>query len=516
MGSRAAAGGAGVSLLRGPLALLARRRLRQLRARASDPDAVQRAELSRLFSIAARTAFGVEHDFAKIKTHEDVTRAVPLRDYHAMAPYWERARAGEPNVAWPGLIKHWALSSGTTSGEKFLPVSSETIKGNKKGGWDSIVPYLAQGAGDLFAGKLLFLGGCTEMRREKGAWIGDNTGIMTLHMPAWVRRWHTPGPSIASIPDWERKIEKAARQGLDQDVRMLSGVPSWIVLYCEHVLGAARERNASVESLAEVWPNLSLFVHGGVSFAPYRERFRELAGRDVWCTDTYSASEGGMLAVQDARDEAGMLPLLDQGVFFEFVPANELGSEAPTRLTISQVEPGVDYAVVLHSDSGIWGYLVGDLVRFVSVRPLRLVFAGRIAHTLNAFGEHVSGAELDRAIGAAVDRSGAVLAEFAVATEYPLDGQAEGRHVWYCEFVQAPRNLDEFARAIDETISAGNEDYETHRSYGLRAPIVRRVQSGGFEAWMKQRGKHGGQNKVPRTLAPELEETLRSWADSTA
>ena len=504
-----------MSLLRAPLAALARRRLRRLRELARNPEGAQRSELQRLLSRASRTDFGREHGFDAIKTPEDVARAVPLRDYHGLAPYWERARCGESDVSWPGVIRHWALSSGTTSGEKFLPVSKDTIKGNKKGGWDSLVPYLAQGGGDLFGGKLLFLGGCTEMRREHGAWIGDNTGIMTLHMPSWIRRWHTPGPDVASISDWERKIEKAARQGLEQDVRMLSGVPSWIVLYCEHVLAAARERDPSVQNLADVWPELSLFVHGGVSFAPYRERFGELAGRDVWCTDTYSASEGGMLAVQDERGDQGMLPLLDQGVYFEFVPAEELSSDAPTRLPIWRVERDVDYAVVLNTDSGIWGYLVGDLVRFVSVSPYKLVFSGRIAHTLNAFGEHVSGAELDRAIGAAVQRAGGVIAEFAVATEYPRDGEAEGRHVWYCEFVQAPRDIDDFARAIDETIGAGNEDYQTHRSYGLRSPIVRPVKSGGFEAWMKQRGKHGGQNKVPRTLAPELEESLQGWADES-
>lgn len=478
-----------------------------MRALAEDPLRAQERVLARLVERAGPTAFGREHGLSEVRGHDDLRRRVPLRDYAGMALYWDRARGGEADVCWPGVIRYWAISSGTTAGEKYIPVSAETIHGNRRGGWDSIVPHLAQSSRDLFGGKLLFLGGCTELRREGDVWIGDNTGIMMLHIPWLLRRWHTPAPDIARLPQWEEKIARSARTAVDQDLRMLSGVPSWVILFCEHVLEVARQRGEA-GSLRDIWPNLSLFVHGGVSFAPYRGRFRELAGDEVECTDTYSASEGGMLAVQDRADDPGMLPLVDQGVYFEFVPASELGAETPSRLGLHEVEPAVDYAVALNTDSGIFGYLVGDLVRFTSVRPWRLVFAGRTAHTLNAFGEHVSGAELDRAIAGAAEECGAVVAEYAVAPVFPQRGEPCGGHVFYVEFRQPPAETSHFGAAVDRLLQAGNEDYTTHRSYGLTPPRIATIPAGGFYEWMKARGKLGGQNKVPRVLHPELEAEL--------
>lgn len=328
----------------------------------------------------------------------------------------------------------------------------------------------------------------------------------------WLWRQGRAG-RLAGIANWEEKIRRAAEVSSRHDVRMLSGVPSWICLFAQEVLS-----HTGCGSLMEVWPNLKLFVHGGMAFAPYRRHLRQLVGGDIRCTDTYSASEGGMLAVQDQRDEPGMLPLCDLGVFFEFVPARELDRGNPARLRLHEVETGVDYAVVLSTDSGIYGYLVGDLVRFESARPLRLVLAGRVKHTLNAFGEHVSGGELERAIAAASDATGAEVGEYAVATAFPTPERPVGGHVWYVEFRAAPISVSAFASTLDETIRAGNEDYACHRlrDFGMVAPRVHAVPPGTFYAWMRARGRIGGQNKVPRVLTPELEAELRHELPQTA
>ena len=488
----------------GPLAVrMARRRLRALLQQASKPQPSQHRVLQRLMARMRTTAFGRQHDLHNVTDHGDLRRAVPLHDYHSLAPWWDRARKGERDVVWPGQTKFWAISSGTTSGEKYLPVSAATIANNRRGGFDSLVPHLAAGRGDLFAGKLLFLGGSTALRRDGDVHIGDNTGIMALHVPRCLRGMHAPDHSVRAMPSWQDKVAAAARQTADVDLRMLAGVPSWIVLFGEAVLDHCRQRGRAVQTLGDVWPNLQLFVHGGVAFAPYAARCRELIGKDIRYTDTYSASEGGMLAVQDQPDDPGMLPLLDRSTFFEFVPAEELDSDEPRRFAIHEVEPGVDYAVALTTDSGIVSYLVGDLVRFTSTRPLRLVFAGRTAHTLNGFGEHVSGGELDRAVAAAATTTRAIVSEFAVGVRYPRDGEPMGGHCFLVEFHRPPDDLDAFGRAVDDTLAAGNEDYATHRSYGLQPPMIDVLRAGTFLQYMARRGKIGGQHKVPRVLSDE-------------
>ncbi|MCK5942408.1 MAG: GH3 auxin-responsive promoter family protein [Planctomycetes bacterium] len=489
-----------MSLVGSVLGRIARRRLGTMLRHANAPAAPQRRVLDRLLAQLRRTAFGREHGLDRVRSHDDLRRAVPLRDYHGMAPWWERARAGERDVVWPGLTKFWAISSGTTSGEKFLPVTAATIANNKRGGFDSLVPHLADGGGDLFGGKLLFLGGSTALRRHGQVWIGDNTGIMALHVPRCLRGMHAPDAAVRAMPSWERKVEQAAAQTADADLRMLAGVPSWIVLFGEQVLERCRAQGRDVATLGDVWPNLQLFVHGGVTFAPYAERCRQLIGREVRYTDTYSASEGGMLAVQDRREGPGMLPLLDRSTFFEFVPKDEVGRDDARRLAIDEVEPDVDYAVALTTDSGIVSYLVGDLVRFESTAPLRLVFAGRTAHTLNAFGEHVSGGELERAVAAAAAATAAAVSEFAVGVRYPAPGEPMGGHRYLVEFHREPDDVATFGRVLDEALQSGNEDYATHRTYGLQAPTVELLPAGAFLAFMRQRGKVGGQHKVPRLL----------------
>lgn len=475
---------------------------------ARDPGPPQDALLARIAARMAGTRFGRHFGLGAVRKVADLATALPLQDYASMSPWWNRARDGEPNVCWPGVVRHWAISSGTTSGEKYLPVPDATIRSNRGGGFDALVPHLARRGGGIFGGKMLFLGGCTAMRRVGPVRIGDNTGIMALHIPRLLRRWHAPDPEIRAITDWEEKVRRAAAATVAQDLRMVAGVPSWIVLWGEEVLAAARRLGSHVRTLRDVWPRLELYVHGGVAFAPYRTRIRELFGPEVRCTDTYSASEGGMLAVQDDPASAAMLPLVDRGAVFEFVSTQDLGSERVSRVPLADVEPGVDYAVAVTTDAGMASYLIGDTVRFVTTDPLRIEFAGRIAHTLNSFGEHVSGGELDRALAAAADAAGASVEEYAVTTEFPERGEPRGRHVFLVEFRREPRSLAAFVATLDATLAAGNEDYATHRTHGLRAPEVVSLNAGAFLEWMRRRGKVGGQNKVPRVLAPEVAATL--------
>jgi hypothetical protein len=495
--------------------IAARRRLAVWTARAADSARPQRERLLRWVARARSTAFGRQHHFSRVRGVAEYQRAVPLRGYDGFEEYWRQAREGGKDVTWPGRIDHWAISSGTTSGEKYLPVSRDTIRTNRGGGFDSLVPVLVKRGARPFDGKLLFLGGSTALRRQGPSWIGDNTGIMARHVPALLRRFHAPGYEVAAEPRWDVKVQAAARATLREDVRVLAGVPSWLLLFADEVLREARAAGRPCRTLAELWPNLTAVVHGGVAFEPYRARFAEVAGTDLTYVDTYSASEGGMLAVQTEASGEGMLPVVDRGAFFEFIPSRELGGAEPSRLLLHEVETDVDYAVALTTNSGIWSYLVGDVVRFVSLAPPRLVFAGRTAHTLNAFGEHVSGGEIDRAVAAAARELDLVMGEHAVAVAFPDARSPRGRHVYYIELdggaLDARPGIEgKLAERIDARISEGNEDYTSHRAggFGLDAPLVKPVPAGTFYRWMAARGKLGGQHKVPRVLTPALEREL--------
>jgi hypothetical protein len=491
-------------------ARVAARRVRRMRQNASAPQAVQRRIFERLLSQLRKTSFGHAHELDSVRCHADLIRAIPLQDYQSLRPWWDRARQGERDVIWPGLTKFWAISSGTTSGEKYLPVTAATIRNNKRGGFDSLAPYLAANGGGLFDGKLLFLGGSTALRQDGGIFTGDNTGIMSRHVPTCLRGLHAPDARIRAMPSWEEKVTAAAAQTATADLRMLAGVPSWIILFGEAVLKHCQSSGRQVDTLAEVWPNLRLFVHGGVTFAPYAERCRALIGREITYTDTYSASEGGMLAVQDQVGEPGMLPLLDRSTFFEFVPAEELGKPDARRFACHEVETNVDYAIALTTDSGIVSYLVGDIVRFTSREPLRMVFAGRSAQTLNGFGEHLSGGELERAIASAAAATEAIVSEFAVAVTYPTETQPMGGHRYLVEFHREPSDQNQFGRVLDQALRDGNEDYATHRDYGLLAPTIDSLPEGAFLAFMRQQGKIGGQHKVPRVLSEQQHDAVRA------
>jgi hypothetical protein len=404
-----------MSLLTHVLRRAAVDRLAALRRLAAFPRLAQERVLRTLVRRARKTHFGRHHDLGRVRSCADFRAAVPLRDHDGYRPYLEAARAGEPDVLRPGRVPHWALPAGTRGGGTLLPVTRETIRSHRAGAWDALTSFLAQGRHDLLGGTLLFLGGPTRLHKQGDAWVADGAGLMGHHPPRLMRRWLTPRADVAVLGDGEEELCRAARLGVRQDVRMLSGLPAWILRFGDEVLAEARRQGRAADRLLDVWPNLRLVVHAGRGTEPQRQRLLELVGGPLWWTDTYAPTAGGVLAVQDRADEEALLPLVDRGTFLEFVPREDLGAANPTRLGLHEVRPGVDYAVAVSTGAGLFAYLLGDVVRFTATVPPRLVLAGRLAPTVESFGARVGDVGPERALVSADAAGGAHLREFAVA-----------------------------------------------------------------------------------------------------
>ncbi|WP_037301274.1 GH3 family domain-containing protein [Rubritepida flocculans] len=467
------------------LRLTAAWRLRRLRR--LDPAAAQAAVLRRLLARAAATRFGRAHGFARLTGHADFVRAVPLRRYEAM---WEEfLKPAFPvleNISWPGRMPFFALSSGTSSGAtKHIPVSAEMLRANRAAALETLAWHLANTPGARpLAGPGFMLGGSTALAElAPGVRAGDLSGIAAATIPAFLRPWSWPPTDLALEPDWSRKLARMVAEA-PREARILGGTCSWLLLLLERL---AQARGGLP------FPDLGLLIHGGVAWAPYRARTLALLPPGCDRREVFAASEG-FFAVADAGEEAGMRLILDGGVFFEFVPPGELDAPAPRRLTIAQVEPGVDYALVVSTCAGLFGHVVGDVVRFTSLAPPRVVVVGRTAWTLSAFGEHLSGEEIHAAL------AGIPWREFMVGAE--MEGGL-GRHRWIIEAAaEALADPAALAALLDARLMAGNDDYRAHREGGqLAPPVVERVPPGRFAAWMEAIGKGGGQHKVPRVVA---------------
>jgi len=476
-------------------------RLRAIQAWREKPLPTQERLLLDLCRKAARTRFGREHGFAGVRSVREFQDNVPLRTYLEFKPYWDTLLEGETDVTWPGRIERFALTSGTTAGNKYIPLSDEGVRSQRRAGRDIVNFYLEQ-SGDtaLFGGKFLFLGGSTELvRLPSGALAGDLSGIMACRMPRYANLFRLPSPSIALMGDWEKKLDAMAEEAERSDVRGVSGTPSWVFCLFEQVMERRRARGRSVETVADVWPEFRLLVHGGVNYEPYRESMRHLLGKAVHALEVYPASEG-FIGIQDRLDANDMLLMMDTGLFYEFVPREEIASDAPRRFTVADVETGVDYAIVLSTNSGLWGYVLGDTVRFTSLRPHRLRVTGRIAHFLSAFGEHLISEEVEAAVAGACRTAGAEIRDFHVAPIYPDQNTPRPAHQWFVEFVKPPADEHEFIAEVDRRLQRRNDDYAAHRQgdAGMSAPLLTTVPKGGFRRAMKRIGKLGGQNKVPR------------------
>jgi len=477
-------------------------RRRALEGVARDAVRVQEATLLHLVRSARATEFGRSHGFDDIHSVADYQARTPLGDYLRFMPLWSRALEGERDVTWPGRVNYWVKTSGTTAGDKIIPVTQDAFRAHRRGGWDALLIAAERVESDqLLGGPLLFLGGCTALSRiGKDAWVGDLSGLVVRDLPPGVRGRYSPGRAISSIPDWDHRIDAVANLVQSQDLRLISGMPSWLLILFERAARVARAGQRPISNLGECWPNLSVFIHGGVSFAPYRATFEEWLGRPLEYVEVYPASEG-FVALQTERT-GGLTLMLDYGIFYEFVPIEDLGRARPRRHTVADVELDRPYAVTLTTPGGLWSYLLGDTVRFTSRDPLRLVITGRTRHFVNAFGENVIIEEVEQALVVACRRTGAEPAEFTVAPRYPTAGEPRGGHDWLVEFRTPPRDRQTFVRQLDEALAALNTDYRTKRTLdvGMLAPRLVELPAGSFHRWMREVGKLGDQYKVPRVL----------------
>ncbi len=474
-----------------PFARAVARRIEHMAAHAV---ADQQNILKELVRRGQHTAFGREHRLSAVKTPEDLRSAIPLRDYEGLKPYIERIRNGESDVLWPGRPRYFAKTSGTTSGVKYIPMSRESTPLHFGTARDALFNYYARtGNGRWLDGKMIFLSGSPALEWVGGIPTGRLSGISNHLVPAWLRTHQMPSWKTNCIEDWEEKIERIVDETLRADMRLISGIPPWVQMYYERLL--ARTGKSTV---LEVFPNYSVFVYGGVNFEPYRAKLEALVGGPIDSVETYPASEG-FIAFQDAFPHQGLLLNTRAGMFFEFIPADEVGRPNPTRLWLRDVEVGVHYAVILHTNAGLWGYDLGDTVQFVSTHPYRLVVSGRVKHFISAFGEHVIGKEVEEALLSAAREAGVHIVEFTVAPQVNPPEGGPPYHEWFIEFDREPTHLDAFALTVDARMRAQNIYYNDLIKGGILRPLViRPLQRDAFRSFMKAQDKLGGQNKVPR------------------
>ncbi len=472
---------------------LAARVAHQQQKWSSTPEKTQDNVFKYLVREAKDTRFGQDHGFAAIRTYEDFKQAVPIRDYEALKPYVEEVLTGKPDVLWPGKPAYFAKTSGTTSGTKYIPITKASIPNHINSARDALLSYVHETGNSKFLdGKLIFLSGSPTLDEKGGIPTGRLSGIVNHHVPGYLRTNQLPSYETNCIEDWETKLECVVAETLHQDMTLISGIPPWVQMYFDWLMAR------SGKPVGEIFLNLSVLVYGGVAFAPYRQKLFESVGRPVDTIETYPASEG-FIAYQDSQQAEGLLLLLDSGIFFEFIPADQYFSDNPPRLNIHEVETGVNYALIINNNAGLWGYSLGDTVKFVSKDPYRLVVTGRTKHFISAFGEHVIGEEVEKAMHLTLEQfKEADIMEFTVAPQVnPKEGLP--LHEWYVEFARMPDNMNAFERTLNEHLQKLNTYYDDL----VRGSILRRLkvvplQKETFRHYMKSQGKLGGQNKVPR------------------
>ncbi len=455
---------------------------------------------------AKDTLFGKDHNFSKIESYSDFKKHIPIADYEDLRPYIDRITKGEPNILWPAKPKYLAKTSGTTSGIKYIPITKESMPNHIQSTMMALMNYINQtNDSSIFDGKMIFLSGSPELESKGGIPTGRLSGIVNHEVPAWIRGNQLPSYETNCIEEWEHKLEKVIDETVKEDMRLISGIPPWVQMYYERLLARTGKKN-----VLEVFPNLSLFIYGGVNFEPYRAKLEELVGGKINSIELYPASEG-FIAFQDDQKEKGLLLNTRAGIFYEFIPNSEVFNENPTRIMLKDVELGVDYAIIINNNAGLWGYNIGDLVRFVSKDPYRILVTGRIKHFISAFGEHVIGKEVEEAMLNVIGQHGASIVEFTVAPQVnPIKGGLP-YHEWFVEFAIAPKDMKQFAFDLDLAMVNKNIYYEDLISGGILRPLVVTVmQKDAFRNYMKDQGKLGGQNKVPRLsndrkIADELE-----------
>jgi hypothetical protein len=447
-----------------------------------------------LVKTAKNTSFGEDHKFEEIKSYADFKKHVPIRDYEELRPYLDRIALGEPDVCWPGKPVYLSKTSGTTSGAKYIPITKASMPNHINSARNALLSYIAQtGKADFVNGKMIFLQGSPELGEKSGIKTGRLSGIVAHHVPKYLLKNRMPGYNTNCIDDWETKVDAIVEETITQNMTLISGIPAWVQMYFEKLVA-----KSGGKKIKDIFPNFSLFVFGGVNFEPYRKTFERLIGKSIPSVEVYPASEG-FIAFQDSQTEQGLLLVLNEGIFYEFIPVAEFFDENPTRIELKNVEIGVNYAIILNTNAGLWGYSIGDTVKFVSTHPYRIIVSGRIKHFTSAFGEHVIAEEVESSMKLVLKESDAEVAEFHVAPMVtPVDDELPC-HEWLIEFSKLPHDLTNFKLELDKFMQEKNPYYfDLIKGKVLQPLKVTPIQKDGFLGFMKKRGKLGGQNKIPR------------------
>ncbi|QEC76602.1 GH3 auxin-responsive promoter family protein [Mucilaginibacter ginsenosidivorax] len=475
-----------------------KKRIHQIELFMKYPNEVQEEWFEQLISMAESTEWGRRYQYKSIENLTQFKERVPIQNYDTLKPYIERMLKGEKNVLWPSEIRWFAKSSGTTNDRsKFIPVSEEALEEcHFKGGKDVLTIYFNnQPNARMFTGKVLTLGGSHQVSTiNPDASFGDLSAVIMKNLPLWAELHRTPQLEIALLDNFEEKLEKIAQATRDVNVTSIGGVPTWNLVLFKRILEITGKKN-----MLEVWPNLEMYFHGAVNFGPYRDQFKALIpSDDMYYLENYNASEG-FFGIQDTREPGDMLLMLDYGIFYEFLPLENLHDENPHTLTLDEVELDKNYALIISTNAGLWRYMIGDTIKFTSLTPFRIRVTGRTKHFINAFGEEVIIDNAEQALEEACQQTGAVICEYTAAPVY-FNGKDCGAHEWIIEFEQKPNEFERFVDILDETLRRINSDYDAKRfkDLALRRPIVRRAPEGTFFNWMKEKGKLGGQHKVPR------------------
>ncbi|SDP96144.1 Phenylacetate-coenzyme A ligase PaaK, adenylate-forming domain family [Mucilaginibacter sp. OK268] len=467
---------------------------RQLNRLRKNAIALQQNTFSDLVDAAKDTAFGREHRFAEISNYNDFKKNVPIHDYEDLRPYIDRVVNGEENVLWPGKPAYLAKTSGTTSGVKYIPISKESMPEHIKAARNALLSYIHEtGNADFVDGKMIFLQGSPTLTVKAGISTGRLSGIVAHHVPAYLQKNRLPSYETNCIEDWEQKVDAIVEETFNQDMHLISGIPPWCQMYFDRLSVKAGDKKVK-----DIFPNFKLYVHGGVNYEPYRARMEESIGAKIDAIETYPASEG-FIAFQDSQKEKGLLLLVDSGIFYEFIPSEEYFNENPTRINLKDVELDKNYALIMNTSAGLWGYSLGDTIKFVSKDPYKIIVTGRIKHYISAFGEHVIGEEVEQSLMGVAQQEGVDVVEFTVAPQVnPMPGQLP-YHEWFIEFGSAPTDLKAFALKVDKALQKKNIYYFDLIEGNILQPlIIQSLQKDAFINYMRSQGKLGGQNKVPR------------------
>lgn len=480
--------------------------------KAQHKHAVERQQkvMQQLVTAARETKFGKDHKFSSITSHKDFANQIPVRDYEALKPYIEKIKQGETDILWKGKPIYFAKTSGTTSGVKYIPITKDSMPNHINSARNALLLYIHETKKPAFTeGKMIFLQGSPELSDMHGIKVGRLSGLVYHHVPGYLLKNRLPSYATNCIEDWEKKVETICKETISENMTLISGIPPWVLMYFEKLIELSGK-----EKIQDIFRNFSLFVYGGVNYEPYRSKIETLTGKKIDSIETYPASEG-FIAYQDSQHEEGLLLNVDSGIFFEFIPAQEISQPNPPRLTLAEVEIGVNYAVIINSNAGLWGYNIGDTVKFVSKNPHRIVVTGRVKHFISAFGEHVIAEEVEYAILEAARELYCVVSEFTVSPQVnPANGELP-YHEWFVEFESLPADMIQFSSATDRHLQTKNIYYKDLIAGKILQPLkIAVMQKNAFREYMKSKGKLGGQNKVARlsndrTIANELQPWLQ-------